>query len=298
MSSAAPPTQAQLSGVTVSTNATEHSTAFSSQRKIVRDAEGDLFVSYLRLMNNFSQVFLSRSDDDGRTWKDIGQVSVGEYQSARVSIAIDTSNRVHIFWTKFIGDGQEYGQIFYRTYSTSGWSDEEQLTSGEAYSGYPSACIDSRGRIHLVWYGFDGITYQVYYKSFDGSHWSDPIKLSQGFPDSVNPTVAVDSSDNIHVAWFKSNGRNYQINYIDWTGTWNKQIVLSRALTDAFNPTMAIDPNGRIYIVWDEGTGPITQIYYSVFDGSAWSQEASLTTGASAKPIRGYRRARQGLRIL
>lgn len=274
------PLQAQVSASIVDRNVSENSTAFSSQRKIVRDTNGELFVVYLKPIQNMSEVFLSRSQDEGRTWSEIGQVSEGNYQSVRASIAIDAANRVYVFWTKFIG---EYGQIFYRTYDNTGWSNEYQLTSGDAYSGYPSACFDANGRIDLVWYGFDGTAYQVYFGSYDGKAWSSPVKLSQGYPDSVNPTVIVDSKNNIHVAWFKSNGRNYQINYVEWTGSWGRQMVLSPALTDAYNPTMAINSKGQIYVVWDEGKGPLTQIYYSISDGGIWSGQVALTTGVSAQ---------------
>ncbi len=280
MGSGVPLLQAQVNVGTVSTDVLPNSTAFSSQRKVVRDSNGDIFVVYLKPVQNTSQVFLSESEDAGATWQDTGQVSKGNYQSVRATMAIDPANRVYVFWTKFIG---EYGQIFYRTYDKAGWSDEYQLTLGEAYSGYPSACFDSKGRINLVWYGFDGTAYQIFFASYDGNSWSSPVKLSHGYPDSVNPTVAVDSSNNLHVAWFKSNGRNYQINYIRWSGAWNKQIVLSPPLTDAYNPSMAIDSRGRIYIVWDEGKGPLTRIHYSVFDGSDWSEPVALTVGPSAQ---------------
>lgn len=257
-----------------------NATAFSSQRKVVRDRAGDLFAIYLKPVQDFSQVFLSRSADNGESWRVLGQVSGGDYQSVRASIAIDEKNAIYVFWTKFI---EAYGQIFYRVYADGVWSDEHQLTSGDAYSGYPSVCVDSKGHLHLVWYGFDGIAYQVFYTKFNGSQWTSPIKLSQGYPDSVNPTVAVDSSDNVHVAWFKSNGRWYQINYIKWSGSWGTQTILSSSSADAFNPTMAVDSNGRVFVAWDEGSGPITQIYYSVYSGSEWSRESSLSTGPSAQ---------------
>ena len=152
------------------------------------------------------------------------------------------------------------------------------MTSGPAYSGYPSASIDSRGHIHLVWYGFDGTAYQVFYTHFNGNNWSAPIKLSEGFPDSVNPTIAVDSKDNLHVAWFKSNGRQYQIYYIRWSGSWSDQIVLSSGLTDSFNPSIAVDRMDRVYVVWDKGEAGRTQIYYVVYDDGTWTQQSPLTT--------------------
>lgn len=130
-------------------------------------------------------------------------MSEGEFNSVRLSLAIDAADRVHVFWTKFI---EEYGQIFQRVYSQGMWSAEQQITSGEGYSGFPSVAVDSKGVLHLVWYSFDGSTYQVYYSRYDfNNNWSTPVRLSQGYPDSVNPTIAVDSKDNLHVAWYKSN---------------------------------------------------------------------------------------------
>ncbi len=265
---------------TVDSGVTASSTAFSSQRKLVRDSSGNLFVVYLKPVENLSEVFLSKSTDNGATWREVGQVSGGKFESVRASIAIDAKDQIYVFWTKFIG---EYGQISYRVYDKNGWSDEHQLTSGDAYSGYPSACFDSKGHIHLVWYGFDGTAYQVFYTSFDGTQWSTPIKLSQGYPDSVNPTVAIDPSGNIHVAWFKSNGRRYQINYIEWSGSWSSQVALSSPSADAYNPSLAIDSKGTVFVVWDEGQGPITQIYYSMHSGSGWSHETPITIGPSAQ---------------
>jgi hypothetical protein len=267
---------AQMSPVTVATGVLPSSTSFSSQRKIVRYSQGNLFTAYLRTVENHSQVFLSESAGNGTAWREIGQVSEGNYDSVRVSVAMDSEDRVHIFWTQFIG---EYGQIMYRTYGRAGWSMVQQLTSGEAYSGFPSAAFDSEGRLHLVWYGYDGIAYQVYYIRLEGGTWSTPVKLSQGFPDSVNPTVAVDSRNNIHVAWYKSNGRHYQINYLRWSNGWGPQLVLSSGLEDAFNPSIAVDSRDDVYVVWDAGQGPRTQIYYAAFKAGEWSEQESLTSG-------------------
>lgn len=272
---------AQAHFATVAEGVSGLSTAFGSQRKIVRDNSGILYVVLLKVMEDRSAVFLSRSDDDGLSWMEVGQVSDGQFNAARTTIAIDAQNRLHIFWTKFVPEvgEEEYGQIAYRMYDRGVWSLEEQLTHGNAYSGYPSAAVDSKGRIHLVWYGFDGEAYQVFYTMSEGGGWMPPIKLSQGFPDSVNPTVAVDSHDNVHVAWYKSNGRQYQIYYIRWSGSWGEQIVLSSGLTDSFNPTIAIDRNDDVYVVWDKGEAGQTQIYYSVFRNGAWSPQTQLTSG-------------------
>jgi len=269
---------AQAESIVIATDISPTSTSFSSQRKIVRDREGNLFAVYLKMVDDFSQVYLSQSDNNGTSWREVGQISQGSYSSVRVTIAIDSHDQLHIFWTKFI---EEYGQIFYRTYGRAGWSEEYQMTTGSAYSGFPSAALDSKGRLHLVWYGYDGVAYQVFYTRLEGTNWSVPLKLSQGFPDSVNPTIAVDSSDNIHVAWYKSNGRRYQINYIRWSDRWGEQLLLSSGSEDAFNPSIAIDSKDNVYIVWDAGEGPRTQIYYAVYHEGKWSEQEPLTSGGA-----------------
>ena len=182
-----------------------------------------------------------------------------------------------MFWTKFVEE--EYGQIFWRTYSQGSWSAEQQITSGEGYAGFPSVAVDSKGVLHLVWYGFDGTTYQVYYSRYEFNNWSTPVRLSQGYPDSVNPTIAVDSKDNLHVAWYKSNGHQYQIYYVQWAGSWGDQVILSSGLTDSLNPTMAVDRLGRVYVFWDKGEAGQTQIYFALFKDGAWSGQIPITSG-------------------
>ena len=148
---------------TITNRASTTSTAFSSQRKLVRSSNGDLFAVYLKQDGNLSQVYLSRSIDNGTTWQEVGRISDWKQEAARTTVTIDNRDRIYAFWTKFV---EEYGQITYRIFDHGILSEEHQITSGEAYSGYPSTAFDSKGRIHLVWYGFDGTAYQVFYSAF------------------------------------------------------------------------------------------------------------------------------------
>lgn len=274
---------AQSNGAVVATGVPTLATAYSSQRKIVADISGNLYVVYLALPQrkdapNFTQVYLSESDDNGATWRVLGQVSSGPYTSERATVIIDASERLHIFWTKFVGE-DEYGQIFYRVYDHGSFSAERQLTSSAAYSGYPSAAFDAKGRIHLVWYGYDGVAYQVFYSKYDSGNWSLPIRLSQGYPDSLNPTVAVDSNDNVYVAWYKSNGRNYEVNFVRWADGWRDRTVLSYGRNDAVDPTIAIDVQNNAYVVWSQGNVTHSQLYFRELSGGKWSLPTAITSG-------------------
>jgi len=272
----------QSAATTIATGVPSLATAYSSQRKIVADPSGNLYVVYLALQKkdqlNYTQVYLSESEDNGTTWRTLGQVSSGPYDSERATVIIDANQRLHIFWTKFVGE-HEYGQIFYRVYDHGHFSTEQQLTSSAAYSGYPSAAFDSKGRIHLVWYGYDGIAYQVFYSKYDAGNWSSPVRLSQGYPDSLNPTIAVDSNDNLYVSWYKSNGRNYEVNFVRWAGAWEDHAVLSYGRDDAIDPTSAIDAQNNVYVVWSQGDGTHNQLYFTELSGAKWSIPVTITSG-------------------
>jgi hypothetical protein len=277
---------AQSNGTVVAIGVPTLATAYSSQRKIVSDVAGRLYAVYLALPQrkndlNFTQVYLSESEDNGTTWRVLGQVSSGPYNSERATIITDADGRLRIFWTKFVGE-QEYGQIFYRIFDHGSFSSEQQLTSSAAYSGYPSAAIDSKGVLHLVWYGYDGVAYQVFYSRYDSTTWSPPIRLSQGYPDSLNPTVAVDSKDNVYVAWYKSNGRYYEINSVRWNGAWVDHAVLSHGRTDAVDPSMAVDAQDHVNVVWSQGNVTQSQLYFAQLAQGKWSLPVSITSGQTS----------------
>jgi hypothetical protein len=270
-----------LADATIASQTSLFSTAYSSQRKIARNVRGEIFAVYVRAIENISQVFVAVSRDNGASWQDLGRVSDGEHESVRTAIAIDSRGNLHVAWTKFI---EEYGQIYYRNFQATSatWSREYALTSGDAYSGYPSIAIDSRDVPHIVWYGFDGRAYQIYYSRFDGFAWSSGRQLSQGFPDSVNPAIAIDRNNVIHVAWYKNDGRHYQIYVVNSTGDWQEQRVISSGDTDSYNPTIAIDQVGEVHVAWDKQVDTRTQLFYSRFANGRWSPQQQLTFGESS----------------
>lgn len=257
------------------------STAYSNQRKIVRNSLGELFVVYTKPIQDQTQVFIAKSVDNGASWRDLGRVSEGNYESVRTALAVDSKDNLHVVWTKFV---EEYGQIYYRTFDQekSTWSTEQALTSGPAYSGFPSIAVDSNDLIHVVWYGFDGRAYQIFYSRFDGLAWSPARQLSQGFPDSVNPAIALDGSNIVHVAWYKNNGRTYQIYVVNSTRDWDNQVVISSGESDSYNPTIAIDRQNTVHVVWDKLIEGATQLFYGRFDRNRWRPQLQLTSGSSS----------------
>lgn len=226
--------------------------SYNSQRKIVRDPTGRIYVAYTKPIDNFSQVFVQVSEDQGKSWCDLTPVSPPTGDATTPMIAIDSQRNLHIFWTQYI---QNVRQIFYAQRGKA--SPAQALTAGPAYNGFPSAALDSQDRLHLVWYGLDEGVYQIWYRRKDQDGWSTPIKLSTGFPDSVNPTIATDAQDNVHVAWYQfDSGRGvYQIFYRRYnarTNEWEQRRSLGRTETNVLSPSIAVDAQGRVHLVWEQ----------------------------------------------
>jgi hypothetical protein len=255
--------------------------SYNSQRKIVRAPSGRIYVAYTKPVNDFSQVFVQLSDDQGVTWRDLAHVSPPTGDATTPMLAIDSQQNLHVFWTQYV---QGVRQIFYAPIEKNTVLPVQALTSGPAYNDFPSAAFDSRGRLHLVWYGLDEGVYQIRYRCKDRDGWSAPIKLSTGFPDSVNPTVATDAQDNVHVAWYQFSGRGvYQIHYRRFnaqTDEWEAQRTLGHADTNALSPSIVVDKTGHAHLVWEQqDDAKRFQIAYGfITDGKA-SSVLLLTSG-------------------
>jgi hypothetical protein len=176
-------------------------------------------------------------------------------------------------------EDEDARQIFTAAFDGASWSAQKQLTSG-AYNGFPSAAVDSRGVLHLVWYGFDGVFYQVVYSRLEDGKWSPPQLVSLGYPDSLSPSIAVDSRDNLHVAWFKYEpvSRTYQVAYRSYnraSGGWRQQIQLSRGLHEAMNATVAVGAEDAVYVAYDGDLVPEgdSEVYLRVLRGLEWSDQ-------------------------
>ncbi len=262
----------------ISSSVASDATAYNSQRKVVSDSQGNIYVAYVSGEGDFNQVFVAESKDDGRTWKDIARVSLSSSEGSRVAMAIDSEDNLHVVWTQGLG---ESAQIFYSGYINKQWTSPLQISTGRGYSGYPSVAVDSRNSLHVVWYGFDGEFYQIFYVTNARGKWSPPQQISTGTPDSVNPSIVVDASDRIHVVWYKRITRNYQIFYRSFDGEWSDPRIISSGPTDSLNVALAVDSKGIVHVVWDKAVDGTSQVFYSKLENGLWTKQMKLSSGDS-----------------
>jgi hypothetical protein len=239
-----------------------------------------IYLTYTRPVVGVPQVHVGASRD-GQRWRTLGQVSRGSGPSTLSTLVVDGADHAHVTWTQFDGP---IGRVYYSR-SDGRWSEPVALSPPTAYAGYPSMDIDSRGRLHLVWYGIreasagqsvaHGAIYEVFYARHD-RRWTQPVRISLGTPDAINPALAVDAQDHVHAVWFQSDGRTYQVVYTTrpaGSGTWTPPVTLTGGEDPSTKPALAVDRDGRVHVVWERKGG----VDYVAGTTGQWSTPVHLS---------------------
>ena len=265
-------------------------TYYANGRRLVRLSDGALYCVYHRA-NGAWQIYVKKSTDDGITWTDETRIStyagMATVTQAVPSIAVDSSDHLHVVWHGFATGFTARYQVWYNTYNGSSWAGPVRISD---YAGmqsdhqrYPSIAVDGSDNLHVVWDG-EGTGFttdnQIWYNKYDGS-WAGPVRISDyaGMDNYTQgqPAVAIDSHDYIHVAWYgMATGFTFdnQIWYNKYDGSWAGPVRISdyAGMTgepqDA--PSIAVDSNDYIHVAWEGGAFGLinSQIWYNKYDGS------------------------------
>jgi hypothetical protein len=126
---------------------------------IAVDSNNNLHVVWYGGINGFSWYKIRYSTYNGVSWSSPANISegVGTYQQTYPSIAVDSSNNVHVVWTGYIAATTNTFQIRYIKKTGSTWGTIVNITN-EPDGGYhqyrPSIAVDTSDYIHLVWSGY------------------------------------------------------------------------------------------------------------------------------------------------
>jgi multiple sugar transport system substrate-binding protein len=228
--------------------------------------------------------------------------------SARPSLAVDSSGKVHIAWfdeTIYAGSGPDW-DIFYKS-KVAPWTwTSTEVVSAESTdnSAWPSLAVDLTGNVHIAWFDYtdyagSGTDVDVFYKRHDvGVGWTYTAVVStESTSDSHYPSLAVDSSGNVHIAWeddtdYAGSGTDADIFYkrfevgVGWTAT---EVVSTNSTSGSACPSLAIDSSGNIHIAWHDwtnygGAGPgESDIFYKRFEaGLGWTATEVVSTESTS----------------
>ncbi|HKX16622.1 MAG TPA: hypothetical protein VJT33_01240 [bacterium] len=211
------------------------------------------------------------------------RISPGNNYAGFPSIALDRAGRPQVLWYG-IREGQtpvptKHGSIYeilYTGFDGRAWSRAALISSGVPDSINPALASDFAGRLHAVWYQYNGRVYQIRYAEY-ASGWAAPEGVSRTSSDEFNPDVAADGQGRLNLVWEQHDVRGSTIDYARRTGgTWGAPAALSDAVTPAYHPSVATDATGAIWAAWDADDG---QIYARRFK-NGWGPALRLTADA------------------
>jgi len=277
--------------------ANSNSTQYNNGRRIVKDSSGNLHVVFYKSVRGYYQIFYGKSTDNGTTWASTQLTSEASEHQYYPSIAIDSSDNLHIVWYGQDAASPTYNQIRYIKYTAGGsWGAISNITSEATEHQYDAAiAVDSSDYLHVVFRGqhsgstsYDEIRYLR--STTGGGSWDSIYNIAEAANETqYKPTLAVDGADNVHVVWYGQHAGStsyYQIRYIKRTsvGVWDGSVtnLTTESSEHQYYPAIAVDSSDNLHVTWHgqhSGSTSYDQIRYKKFTaGGSWGSIENLTS--------------------
>ena len=281
-------TDANTIGVSISAGSyTSLATGLNSQRKLVRNANGNRIYLIYENGGNPSKIYFTQSDNNGSTWSTPVNVSNNPAASKYPSIDINSSDGLHVVWMDYkYGNGE----VLYKSCSgdcsnVGNWGVDVNVSNNSGSSGVPVIDINSTNGINVVWedstYGIS----EILYKSCSGDcgiagNWSADVNVSNNSWASHYPSLDINSTDDLHIAWNEGIGGDNEILYKTCSkdcenySNWSSDVNISNNPGISIASSIAISNDNKVHVVWHDDT--------SVSSISVRYKNCSSNCGASA----------------
>ena len=165
--------------------------------------------------------------------------------------------------------------------------------SGRGDHNAPAISSDGQGRIHVVYSGREGDTYQLFETVWSNGNWSKPQQLTTNAGSDLWPQLVSDGKDRLALVWQGFRNNESVILAKLWDGQrWAAEQRISEGGGNAWMPSAAFG-GGKLWIAWDSYATGAYQIYVRELGGAAervthgenFSVRASIATLPSGKPV-------------
>lgn len=210
------------------------------------------------------------------------------------SIAVDSSDYLHVVWYGCATGYTLNQQIWYNKYTTS-WAGPVRISTCSGMENYqeafPSIAVDSENNLHVVWYGYAReyrLYKQIWYAKYTEESWAEPVRISTQNTHQRAPSIAVDSFNYLHVVWFGYVGDYAQIWYAKYTESWAGPVRISTysgmGSYHQYEPSIAVDSKDNLHVVWDgmaTGYTDYHKVWYAKYITSWATPECLQPTGSN-----------------
>ncbi len=253
----------------------------STSRKLARTSDGIWHCVYHRSDGSYSQIYYSKSLDDGETWNE-EPITSESYDQMYPSIAVDSNNNLYVVWQGCHTGSPIYSQICYRKYD-GGWGAIDYITSDLDWDHRnPDISVDGNDHLHVVFQKVDyiggpwcpnGCGPAFYTNNIQGD-WSNPDRIGEGAEyNDVFPSISIGPDNYLHVAWDAGGHRNYAC----WHPAYRRNNTLFWEQVKSFPcydglPSIAVDSAGNVHNVVKYYYGT-SGVLYRMRDNTDWILE-------------------------
>jgi hypothetical protein len=259
--------------------------------RIAVDKNGYLYITgygYCPPFYNY-EIYFIYSTDGGNAWRTESNISHTKSGSDESSVVVDSTGRIYVSWSEYIGNSYE----IYAIYSDDGghsWSNIKNISKTPGDSRYPFLYLDSKDTVCLIWTDYTGRHYssrpRVFFSrmAHGDTNWMEPVNVFDNAGESWRNKIDLtfDANDNLYIV---SNADiNGQIDIclkksIDGGKSWGEAINISNSAYESSQPNIAVDYLGNISVVWKEKRS--SSDYFILFsrscnDGVSWSQPVQI----------------------
>lgn len=213
--------------------------------------QGDVWVAWQSYSGGRDEVRLRKYQGQ---WRTPTLVPGAEGDVWAPQAVLDGTGRLWIVWSQQV---QGNFDIFARVLEEGGeWGREYRLSGDANPDIHPRAVSDGRGRLWVVWQGFQRGNSDLFLRHWDGETWGPEVALTRDEANDWEPALAVGSGQRVWVAWDSYRKGNYDI-YLRWfeTGKLGPEVAVTDSPLFEAHATVAVDGEDRVWIAWDEAGG-------------------------------------------
>jgi hypothetical protein len=253
-------------------------------RPAVRDSRGDLHVVYSKnWFPESSNVYYSRSTDDGATWSQPIDISRDGYAvSVNATLAIDSRDGLHCVWfQEFNVGGQVRYDYCYAAKVDSEWTTPVNVsrivsTSNAAYQSCVAVGPDDG--VHVAFEIWDSSSCGVWCSRQVGDSWLLPALVSGRLQHSPQPALTASPDGKLHLCWREFRGDSAYILYSCHDTAWSSPRDIAASPAWAGWPCLAAAADGTVHLGFDgdDGSGT-TDVFYMCLRNGEWTSPVNLS---------------------
>jgi hypothetical protein len=244
-------------------------------------ASGHVYMVWDSIFNGVSQVFFSRSTDNGVNWSPPVKITDTEYPAYQPKVAVDENGGLLLVWTEH--KRRRNYEIYFSRSADEGasWSPRANIFPHSSQSVKQVMAAGADNTIFVAWKNVLPERGNIYSsRSLDGGgSWEPPLNHSNTEDECREPDIAIGKNGRLGIAWHQSIiGGGFDVMFthspaggLDWSPA---KEISGPSFYSSFT-AITIDDYGNIDAVW-VGEGNDVYFIRSIDHGETWFEEHSI----------------------